>query len=113
MPRRWKVAEVAHILLHVVAVVLVVFVVVVIVVVVVVIREEEEEEYEYYDKCQGGEGVAQQLWVYAADLLAPSHDNDDDDDGIDDGNVMGYYLNRRVRCPSLRSLPRWQRGKGG
>jgi hypothetical protein len=24
--------------------------------------------------------VARQLWVYAADLLAPSHDNDNNDD---------------------------------
>jgi len=48
--------------------------------------------------------VARRLWVYAADLFAPSHDNDDDDDN-DDGDVMGYYLNRRVRRPSLRSLP--------
>ncbi len=44
------------------------------------------------------------MWVYATDLLAPSHDDDDDDDN-DDGNVMGYYLNRRIRHPSSRSLP--------
>ena len=57
--------------------------------------------------------MVQQLWVYAADLLAPSHNNDDDDNGINDGDVVGYYLNRRVRRSLSRSLPRRQRGEGG
>jgi len=50
--------------------------------------------------------VARQSWGYAANLLAPSHDGDDDNDNNhDDSNVVGYYLNRRVRHPSSRSLP--------
>ena len=59
------------------------------------------------------------MWVYTADLLAPSHNDDDDDDkddnddDFDNGDVMGYYLNRRVRRPLSRSLPRRQRGEGG
>jgi len=60
-----------------------------------------------------GGGVVRQLWVCTADLLAPSHDDNNNNDKNDNDNVMGYYLNRHVRRPSSRSLPRRQRGEGG
>ena len=91
------------IIVVVVVVVVVVIVIVVVVVVVVVVWEEEEEGYEYYDKGRGeGRGGAAQLWVYAADLLAPSNDDDDDGDNNGDG-VMG-----QARLTSIVEEPAWR-----